>query len=344
MTEHRTPRWDYGRLAAFVASHHGINPDRVRLDVQPLRGGLVAAAVGLVRASWTDGSNRARATHFVCKWSAADRGRELAAYKALQPLAERGIAPRLLGHDPADDGGYYLYLEKIRPWRRWPWRDTGLAASVLEQLAWLHSNVPSSALEPAPAWDYEAELVWSAQATLESCEAAARLRDLNHLRVFLPPVRRLVAGMLNLRQQLRAESPPVVLHGDAHPSNAMVRLYRNSKVPILIDWGRTRVGIGLEDTASWLHSLGFWEPEARRRHDTLLCRYLAARGLATKLSSEVRGPYWIAGASNAMAGALRYHLDVARCEQNSVGKRATASRAALDWLRIVRRADVCVRS
>jgi hypothetical protein len=45
----------------------------------------------------------------------------------------------------------------------------------------------------------------------------------------------------------------------------------------LIDWARARRGSPFEDVASWLHSLGCWEPEARRRHDSLLTDVISTR-------------------------------------------------------------------
>jgi hypothetical protein len=109
---------------------------------------------------------------------------------------------------------------------------------------------------------------------------------------------------------------------------------------VLLDWGRARVGSPLEDVASWLQSLGFWEPEARRRHDTLLRRYLVARGLPRHLGPEVRDAYWLAAASNGLAGALRYHLAVIDgWSQPTAARRAHSVRAAADWLRVIRRAD-----
>lgn len=75
-----------------------------------------------------------------------------------------------------------------------------------------------------------------------------------------------------------------------------------------IDWARARFGSPLEDLASWLHSLGWWEPEARRRHDTLLRVYLEARSSKQRITTELRTLYWYASASNGLSGAIRYHL------------------------------------
>jgi hypothetical protein len=118
---------------------------------------------------------------------------------------------------------------------------------------------------------------------------------------------------------------------------------------VLLDWGRARIGAPLEDVSSWLQSLGFWEPEARRRHDTLLRRYLTCRGGPDRLDRGLRDAYWLAGACNALAGALRYQVAVAdgwrrpAARARAVAARAVAARAARDALRVVRRADACWR-
>jgi hypothetical protein len=143
---------------------------------------------------------------------------------------------------------------------------------------------------------------------------------------------------------------PAVVHGDAHPGNAVLRPGRAAPGaaagvgvrPVLLDWGRARLGSPLEDVSSWLQSLRYWEAEARRRHDRLLGRYLAARGLAGPPSRDVRDAYWLAAACNVLAGALRYHLTVATGWGNPTPTRRTgALRAARDCLRIIRRADAC---
>jgi aminoglycoside phosphotransferase (APT) family kinase protein len=107
------------------------------------------------------------------------------------------------------------------------------------------------------------------------------------------------------RQLLEA---PVIVHGDMHPGNVLLRRQGRKLVPVFLDWVRVRLGSPMEDVSSWLQSLGYWEPDARRRHDTLLKRYLEASGRGSTLSSSVREHYGLAGASNALAGALRYHL------------------------------------
>jgi aminoglycoside phosphotransferase (APT) family kinase protein len=129
-----------------------------------------------------------------------------------------------------------------------------------------------------------------------------------------------------------------VIHGDVHPGNVLVRGRREQAAIVLIDWGRARIGSPLEDVASWLHSLGCWEPEARRRHDTLMRVYLESRARPRAFAAALRRDYWLACASNGLSGAIRYHLAV--LGDPAVGGRArNGSRHALsEWQRVIRRA------
>jgi aminoglycoside phosphotransferase (APT) family kinase protein len=239
-----------------------------------------------------------------------------------------------------------LYLEWISAWRRWPWREIGCAGLVLEQLAHIHSALPSTGFPATLAsWDYDTELVWSGQATLELFEWISHHQEISSMRRKLKPLERIVAGLPEIRRQLRsAWGPATVLHGDAHSGNVMIRQQGRSKQALLLDWGRTRLGSPLEDVCCWLQSLGFWEPEARRRHDSLLQHYLAVRGLSTRLGTTLREQYWLASACNGLAGALRYHLSIAADEDRPARRRERAAGAARDWLRIVHRADAFWRN
>ena len=109
--------------------------------------------------------------------------------------------------------------------------------------------------------------------------------------------------------------------------------------PVLLDWARARPGSPLEDVSAWVQSLGHWEPQARRYHDTLVRQYLAARGLEPRLDRTFRHLYWIAGACNALAGALRYHLVTVQ-QARTPQARATALGLIYKWLRPLRCADV----
>jgi aminoglycoside phosphotransferase (APT) family kinase protein len=196
-------------------------------------------------------------------------------------------------------------------------------------------------------WDYEAELAASARATLDLYAQVVRSADLAPLRPVGPALRRTVAVLPEMRRQLTVGGPlaVAVLHGDAHSGNAVIHTIGGHEQAVLLDWGRARLGSPLEDVSSWLQSLGFWEPVARQRHDTLLRRYLAARGLSTVLSRGLRDAYWLAAASNTLAGALRYHLAVAAGWTAAPSRaRAEAVRAARDYLRVIRRADAIWRA
>jgi hypothetical protein len=220
---------------------------------------------------------------------------------------------------------------------------------VLERLAAVHTALPANGHAPGgplAAWDYEADLSRSAAATLEVYEQAMAHESLASLRAGRGAMRRMVASLPAVRAALLAAAPfgRAVLHGDAHSGNALVRIRDGAEQVVLLDWARARLGSPLEDVSSWLQSLGYWEPEARRRHDTLLRRYLAARGLPAHLGRELRDAYWLAGACNVLAGALRYHLLVADGWGAAPSRtRADAARAARDHLRIIRRADALWR-
>jgi aminoglycoside phosphotransferase (APT) family kinase protein len=147
-----------------------------------------------------------------------------------------------------------------------------------------------------------------------------------------------------MRTALHSAHPSVLLHGDVHAGNAVVHRDGESPELILLDWGRARFGSPLEDVASWLQSLGYWEHEVRRRHDSLFRHYLEVRTLPVRFTSELRTLYWFAASSNAMAGALRYHLAVMNDAERTKREQAQSAGAVNDWLRIIRRADTCWRN
>jgi hypothetical protein len=69
---------------------------------------------------------------------------------------------------------------------------------------------------------------------------------------------------------------------------------------------------------------------------------LRARGESPDLSRELRDAYWLAAASNVLAGAILYHLLQASPNAGLPDEnRARAQRAAEDGLRVIRRADEC---
>ena len=117
---------------------------------------------------------------------------------------------------------------------------------------------------------------------------------------------------------------------------------RASPQVVLIDWARARLGSPLEDVASWLHSLGCWEPQARRRHDTLLRAYLEARTVRRPLTSKLRVDYWLASVSNGLSGAIRYHLAVLADPKSEEGARDNSGRALMAWERVVRQGAALV--
>jgi aminoglycoside phosphotransferase (APT) family kinase protein len=329
-------------VAAFGARQLGAEVEQLRVHTQPLRGGLESAAVARWVIQRQDGSGP-RSLTFVVKRLDGLQQREGAIYAGL--LAEIGdIAPALLGLDQVGADTSYLYLEYVRRARAWPWTEMAAAGRVLDTLAALHARLPAQGLSRLePDWDYEAELVVSANATLEVFEQAVTGVDLAWLRWGRGALRRTCEVLPGMRRSLLAAEPfgTAVIHGDVHSGNAVLASGDTGERVVLFDWARARLGSPLEDVASWLQSLGYWEPEAKRRHDTLLRRYLATQGQPETLTRRLRDAYWFAAASNVLAGALRYHLSVAAGASGAPSRaRADAARAARDHLRVLRRADL----
>ena len=321
---------------------NGQRPRSLRLRAKPMRGGLEASVLLRVSADYEDGRGRRRIFTVVVKRLEGPIAREAAIYQRLVAAHARQIAPRLLAVDDQLDNRSVMYLEWVRPANNWPWRNVTAAEKLLRRLARFHlATAAADAAGSLPWWDYETELKRSSEMTVDLLARCRRDTEFAPLARHLEPTRRITLALPAMRRELLAFSPlgNVAIHGDVHPGNVLVRRRGGAEEPILIDWGRARAGSPLEDLSGWLQSLGYWEPQARRRHDTLLADYLSARGMERRLSSDLRAAYWLAGASNALSGALRYHLSFLVGGTPVVpSRRLAAAHSARDWLRIVKRA------
>lgn len=327
-------------LAAELAARASPGAALITVREQPLRGGITAELVVALRAEFREEGGRVRSASWVVKVLAGPARREAGVYGW---LARHGFAhaPRLVA--VLQDGERTrLVLERVVAADRWPWRDTARAEDVLRAAAALHE----AALVCDDPWDYEGELAGVAAATLEAVACARRSDALPIDAASLRALRVVVRHLPSFRRALLRETPfpPALVHGDLHPGNAIVCHAGGALAPKLLDWGRARRGAPLEDVASWIQSLGCWEPAARQRHDTLLTAYLRARGRDGPIAAEVREAYWLAGASNALAGALLHHAGVASSPAAPRPARALALRAVHDWLRIIRRAAAVWRA
>lgn len=217
---------------------------------------------------------------------------------------------------------------------------------VLRTLAGLHTcpvTPPRVARTWLSEWDYENELSARSNDLIHVMERLPRSPEFQALRERTRSVRRLASRLPTWRKWLLDFQPfgRTFIHGDVHPGNVMMRKDRGVVRPVLIDWGRSRIGSPMEDVSSWLQSLGYWEPSARQRHDGLFLEYLNAHGLARRLDRKLRDAYWLAAASNLLAGAILYHLSLLTNPAASVAGRIAARAAAMDGLRVIRRADEC---
>jgi hypothetical protein len=314
----------------------------VSFTCAPLRGGLESEFVAWVRASVRRSDGRPKRFSFIAKLLGPGLLREAQIYRALAG-SRLSLAPRLLGVEASGEHSHFLLLERAREQAAWPWRDTDTTIAVLKQLARLHREQTLRRAFGADGWDYEHQLLLAAQRAVAALEAPPFAGDSawGSARCGL---RRLVGGIGRFRRDLlgsgRFPSGPV--HGDVHTGNVVLVGRGSGGRVVLLDWSRARIGSPLEDVSSWTESLGLWEPEARRRHDTLIQGYLSAHGQAGQLDGELRAYYWLAAASNVLAGALEYHLrliastdtEPARLQQARHGTRAAlrvVTQAAAYW-------------
>lgn len=332
-------------IRTMLAPALGQGASPVHWAIRAMRGGLDSLGVLKVTARFHSPGEKCRTQHFVIKRLATGNAREARIYQEILAQQHSSLAPILFAvrHLPIESR---LCLESLQPAEKWPWADFAWARRVLEALAGLHTH-PSN-VEARWSWlgdwDYEAELASRSQQLVRLTETLDRKTDIPSLRRSLPALRRLTAALPHLRQELFRFRPfeRTLIHGDVHTGNVLIRKSPAGLTPAFLDWGRSRFGSPLEDIASWLQSLAYWEPEVRRRHDTLLGSYLAARGMPQKISSDLRDGYWLAAASNVFAGALLFHLSVAMDHSARISKRRQASLLAIqDCLRIIRRADAC---
>jgi aminoglycoside phosphotransferase (APT) family kinase protein len=275
--------------------------------------------------------------HFVIKRLSGFGMRETGIYPLLKSLG-LDIAPQILEFQQLGDAGF-LCLEWVPSSTRWPWRDEAAVQLVTDNLARLHrEKVPQNTWRSA--WAYDRELHTGAVSSLAQY-LNAQIAD---SRPMVRTLERLAEQLSRIRKELLRSFGPALIHGDAHPGNALIQGTGRARKAVLIDWGRTRIGSPMEDLASWLQTLAFWEPSVRRRHDRYLRQYRILRGWAEWPDAEFREFYWLASASNAFGGALTYHLAVAGDAARPPRQREVSRRAALDWLRILRRADAYWRA
>ena len=324
-------------IREFVCEYAGSADVETR--IVPLGGGLESSGTARVDVYKPDLS----ASSFVVKLVPHEMARELHVYRALTRLRSAVSAPKLLGWHETGADGMYMFLEWVAPSDPWPWKDPEPTALVIEQLARVHASDTIDFADALKSWDYDGELLKSADATVQLYRTAFSNGVRPGNRPMLRPLERVTNALPVIRRELAGFLGTTVLHGDAHTGNAIIRRSGESNEAVLLDWGRARIGSPLEDLCSWLRSVSFWEPEARRLHDSLTKRYLGARGMALELTPQFRDAYWLAAACNGLSGALRYHLLVMCDPERSSNEQWWAARASADWLRAIRRADACVR-
>jgi aminoglycoside phosphotransferase (APT) family kinase protein len=318
------------QVTRYIASRWSIPAGQLEVSVRRLSGGL-ESSVMRATVHCAGRMSGTLPTRFIIKELRGPQRREAAIYRELWNRSEAPPAVRLLGSEAAGDAEY-LYLEDIKSSAAWPWAHTAAAAAVCRALARLHDSLHFDGATLRD-WDYEAELAQSAQETLALALSA---RDSSGVRCWrrVGDLQRVVAALPTIRARILDD--PTFIHGDVHSGNLFVRGASYGSV-VLIDWARARLGSPLEDVASWLHSLGCWEPEARRRHDTLLRSYLEARACPQTITTDLRTRYWHASASNGLSGAIRYHLAVLCDGSSSARMRSNSRRVLAAWERVIRR-------
>jgi hypothetical protein len=317
------------RATRFASRTWSIPVPDLELSLEEIGGGLESR---VVRATFRSAAAKhLRSSSFVVKELRGLQRRETNIYRELWTRSTAPPTVRLLGIEATEDADY-LYLEEATQQSEWPWNQAFTSAAVCQALARLHDSEHLQT-KTLVDWDYESDLAKSADDTLA---VALDARDEAGVRLWrrIGDLRRVVAALPKLRSALLQAT--TFIHGDVHSGNVILRASEKEGITF-IDWARARLGSPLEDLASWLHSLGCWEPEARRRHDTLLRAYLEARSSKQRITTELRTLYWYASASNGLSGAIRYHLLVLFDPARSNEMKSSSARILRAWERVIRR-------
>lgn len=319
------------RAKRFAAKTWSIPRDDLDLSLEELAGGLESRVVRVSFRSPLTGDLWPRS--FVVKELRGLQRRETNIYRALWTGSTTPLTVQLLGIETTADADY-LYLEEATPQSDWPWRETSTSAAVCQALARLHDTEQWHS-KSSIDWDYEGHLAQSAGETLALARGARNEAGVRYWRR-IGDLHRVVTALPKIRSALLKAT--TFIHGDVHSGNVIFRAKGNGGVAF-IDWARARLGSPLEDVASWLQSLGCWEPEARRRHDTLLRAYLEARSSKQRITTELRTLYWYASACNGLSGAIRYHLVVLIDPRCASDMKFDSERILRSWERAVRRVN-----
>src|SRR5438067_872533 len=153
-------------IREFVCEYAGSRDFETR--IVPLHGGLESCDTARVEVCQPGGA----VSSFVIKLLAPDAAREVHVYRALKRLRSSVSTPKLLGWRDKGRDGMYLFLEWVAPSDSWPWKDVEATALVIEQLALVHACDPNDFSEALESWDYDRELLQSADATVELYRAA----------------------------------------------------------------------------------------------------------------------------------------------------------------------------
>ena len=323
---------------SILLTWFGRSRSNLSLSSTKLFGGTEAAGVYRVVASYEGDGGRPRQCRLIVKHLAGHARREAVILQQLEARPDCRLLPKLMGTFQDHNDDVYVGLKEVRRLAAWPWKNNEMTTKFMRELGEFHA-VDRRDVHEAENWDYEGELLARAEETGTRLRYASRNPDMAALAPCIRPMERLTAELPRLRSLLLREAPfgARLIHGDVHPGNALVRSGATPQ-PVLIDWGRARIGSPLEDVSSMLQSLRFYEPATLQGHDTLLKDYLTGTGGERRISDSIRSAYWLAGASNALAGALGWHLLIATDETHSRLRRQAAFSAAKDWLRVIRRA------
>jgi hypothetical protein len=316
-------------IFANFAEHYLGTIDRV--VATPLSGGLDSHGINRVDVTLSASQARRTAT-FVAKHLRGRGVHELDVYRGLHASHNLSWAPRLLGFHRDTREDVYIFLEWIPAANKWPWVDLDATSAVILQLTKLHAMPISTYQTVLADPEIDREMETSAAETAALYHRSPIGRPLAGTRPMHKAIERVAVDLNTIRSYLTVHTGVAVLHGDVHSGNAVIRAFLGAAEAVLFDWGRARLGSPLEDVASWLQSLSFWEPQVKRRHDTLFARYLKLTGRECRADRDLRKLYWVAAASNAMAGALRYHLAVVSDSSRPDSARQRSARAGRDWM------------